>query len=115
MPLSINTHRGLYRFKRLSFGVKVAAAIFQRVMDTVLSVLDFAVANLDDILMKSKSIIENKEHVHKVFTKIQNYGLKIKETKCDFSWKKIKYLGHIIDKDGRRPDPKLALNNIASL
>ena len=40
-----------------------------------------------------------------------------------FSWKKIKYLGHIIDKDGRRPDPKWAAaikdmpapNNIALL
>ena len=53
-------------------------------MDTMLSGLDFIVAYLDDILMKSKSIIEHKEHIHKVFTKIQDYGFKPKETKYDF-------------------------------
>ena len=116
-------HRGLYKFERLPFRVKVAAAIFLQVMDTVLSDLDFALAYFNDILMKGKSIIENKEHVHKVFTKIQNHGFKLKETKRDFFMEKIKYLGHIIDKDGRRPDPKrvaaikdiLAPDNIASL
>ena len=55
--------------------------------------------------MKNKSLIEHKEHVHKVFTKIQNYGFKFKETKYDFFFmEKIKYLVHFIDKDGRRPD-----------
>ena len=51
--LCINMHRGLYKFERLPFGVKVMPAIFQQVMDTMLSGLDFAVAYLDDILMKS--------------------------------------------------------------
>ena len=31
--LCINTHRGLYKYTRLAFEVKVAPAIFQRVMD----------------------------------------------------------------------------------
>ena len=92
-------------------------------MDTMLSGLDFVVAYLDDILMKSKSIIEHKELVHKVFTKIQDYCFKLKETKCDFFMEKIKYLGHIIDRDGRKSDPEqaaaikdmLAPNNISSL
>ena len=83
----INTQRGLYKFDRLPFRVKVAPAIFQQVMDTMLSSLDFEIAYLGDILMKSKSINEHNEHVHKAFTKIRDYGFKIKETKCDFSWK----------------------------
>ena len=33
---------------------------------------------------------------------------KVKEAKCDFCMNKIKYLGHIIEKDGRRPDPERA-------
>ena len=86
--MCINTYRRLYKFERLSFGVKVTTAIFQQVMDTTLSGLDFVVACLDDILMKNKSIIKHKEHVHKVFTKIQDYGFKLKETKCDFFMEK---------------------------
>ena len=49
----MQTHRGQLKFERLSFGVKVALAIFLQVMDTMLSGFDFAVACLDDILMKS--------------------------------------------------------------
>ena len=75
--LCINTRHGLYKFECLPFRVKVAPAIFQQVMDPMLSGLDFAVDYLDDILMKSKSIIEHKKHVHKFFIKIQGYGLKL--------------------------------------
>ena len=32
--LTINTHRGLYQYKRLPFGVASAPSIFRRVMDT---------------------------------------------------------------------------------
>ena len=121
--LCINTHRRLYKFEGLPFGVKVGRAIFQQVMDTLLSGLDFTVAFLEDILMNSKSIAEHKDHVHKVVTQMQNYGFKIKETKCDFFMEKIQYLGHLIDKDGRKPDPDWAAtikdisatDNIASL
>ena len=47
--LSINTHRGLYKFNRLAFGVKVVPAIFQQVIDATLGDLDFITAYLDDI------------------------------------------------------------------
>lgn len=50
----------MFKFNCLSFGIKVAPAIFQQVMDTMLSVLDFAVAYLDDILLKSESLEEHK-------------------------------------------------------
>lgn len=38
---SINTHRGLYKFNRLPFGVKVASITFQQIMDTLLAGMDF--------------------------------------------------------------------------
>ena len=95
--LCINTHRGLYKFECLPFGVKVALAIFQQVMDSLLSDLDFMVAYLDDILMNSQNVEQHMEHVHHVFSRIQVYGFKLKESKCDFFMEKIKYLGHIID------------------
>ena len=54
--LCINTHWGLHKFGRLPFSVKVAPTIFQQIMDTMLSDLDFVVAYLDDILMNSQNV-----------------------------------------------------------
>ena len=45
----------LFKFIRLPFGIKVASAIFQQVMDIIPSGLDFVIAYLDDILIKSKT------------------------------------------------------------
>ena len=72
--LCINTHRDLYRFERLPFGVNVAPVIFQRVMDTMLNGLDFAIAYLDDILMNSIDKALHKLHVHQDVKRIQDYG-----------------------------------------
>lgn len=74
--LTINTHRGLYNLKRLLFGLKVAPSVFQQIMDTMLAGLEFAMAYLDDILIKSLNLEEHKNHVQEVFKRIQNYGLK---------------------------------------
>ena len=70
--------------------------------------LDYATAYLDDILITSKTPSEHRNHIINVFEKSQEYGFKIKEAKCDFFLLEIKYLGHIINRDGRRPDPERA-------
>ena len=106
--LCINTHRGFYKYTRLSFRVKVALAIFQQVTDTMLGDLDYTIAYLDDILVTSKTTAEHQNHKINVFEKLKEYGFKVKEAKCDFFLREIKYLGHIINGDGRQPDPKRA-------
>ena len=51
----------MYKFERLLFRVKVAPGIFQQIMDTMLSRLDFAVAYLDDILTYHDNIEQHKK------------------------------------------------------
>ena len=84
--------------------VKVAPAIFQQVMDTMLGDLDYATAYLDDILVTRRTTAEHRNYKINVFEKLQEYGFKLKEAKCDFFLPVIKYLGHVINRDGRRPD-----------
>ena len=73
-------------------------------MDTMLAGLDFATAYLDVILVKSNTIEEHKSFLKKIFERIRKYGLKIKENKSDFLLEEIKYLGQVINKDGKKPD-----------
>ena len=106
--LCINMYRGLYKFNRLVFGLKVAHAIFQQVMDVMLGDLDFATGYLDDISITSKSVTEHRKYIMCVFDKLQEYDFIVKEAKCDLFLAEIKYFGHIINKDGRQPDPDRA-------
>ena len=77
-------------------------------MNTILGGFDFTFAYLDDIVIRNKTKELHREHLNKVFVQIRDFGFKVNEAKCNFCMNKIKYLGHIIDKDGSRPDPERA-------
>ena len=47
----INTHRGLFRYNRMPFGVSSAPGVFQRVMENLLKDIPKVVVYLDDILI----------------------------------------------------------------
>ncbi|EFO91976.1 hypothetical protein CRE_11440 [Caenorhabditis remanei] len=108
--LVINTHLGLFTYNRLPFGVKSAPGIFQQIMDTMLNGLEGVSTYLDDIIICGSTIEEHNERVFKVFGRIQEYGFRIKMEKCSFLMEEIKFLGFIINKQGRRPDPEKVLH-----
>lgn len=101
--LAVDTHRRVYKFDRLPLGVKVVPGIFQQAVDVMLGDLNFAIAYLDDIQIKSETHKQHIEHIHEVFKKISDFGFKSSEKKCDLFTKKITYLGHIIDDNSRVP------------
>lgn len=49
--LVINTHKGLYKYHRLAYGISTAPAIFQKTMDQILHGIENVVCFLDDILV----------------------------------------------------------------
>ena len=97
-------HWGIYKFNRLPFGVKVAPGIFQQAFVVMLADLNFAITYLNDILIKREMYEQCIEHIHEVFKKISDFGFKLSEEKCYLFIKKIKYLGHIINKNVRISD-----------
>ena len=48
---TINTHKGLYCYNRLPFGVASAPSIFQRTMENLLQGIKHVCVYLDDILV----------------------------------------------------------------
>uniref|UniRef100_A0A5S6R6A2 RNA-directed DNA polymerase n=1 Tax=Trichuris muris TaxID=70415 RepID=A0A5S6R6A2_TRIMR len=103
--LTINTHRGLYRYNRLPFGVKSAPGIFQQIMDTMLAGLKGTVAYLDDVVVVGTTKEEHQKNLDAVLNRIAEFGFTIRPEKCSFGMNQIKYLGFVFDQSGRRPDP----------
>lgn len=101
--LTINTHQGLYRYHRLSYGVASAPSIFQAVMDQILQGLDQVTCFLDDILITASSKDEHIKRLDEVLSRLERYGIRVKLSKCRFMQSSLEYLGHCIDKEGLHP------------
>ena len=111
---NINTHRGIYEYQRLPFGVKSAPDIFQAIMHNMLAGLPFATAYLDDIVMVSRSPDDRRRHLYAVLDIINEYVFRVRLGKCSFFQTCVKYLRFIVDKDGRRPHP-IKINAVANM
>ena len=96
----VNTHKGLYRYNRLPFGVASAPAIFQKVMDTILQGLPNVFCYLDDILITGATQTEHLSNLEQVLQRLLKYGVRAKKAKCAFLEDFVEYLGHRIDAQG---------------
>ena len=98
--LTINTHKGLFRYNWLPFGVSYAPAIFKRTMDSLFQGFNGVLAYVDDILVPGSSTEEHLVNLDKVLSKFSEAGLNLNKSKCIFMALKVEYLGYIIDKNG---------------
>ena len=103
--VTINTHQGLYNFKRLPFGVASAPAMFQKLMDTILQGLSGVMCYIDDILISTSDERSHLDVLGEVLTRLEKHGLRLKREKCQFLMSSVEYLGHQVDASGIRPMP----------
>lgn len=67
---------------------------------------DFAIVFIDDILVFSKTADEHKTHIEIVLSELRKHKLLLKPSKCVWAQTELPYLGHIIGRDGIKPDLK---------
>ena len=72
----INTHLGLFQYTRLPFGIVSAPAHFQQAMEKILHGIPRAICYLDDVLITGQNDDEHLETLEKVFTRLEDYGLR---------------------------------------
>ena len=101
----INTHKGLYRYRRLPFGLNCAPAIFQKIIDQTVAGIPGVVSYLDDLVVTGKTDQEHIANLKKALDRLKTAGFRLKMEKCEFFQAEVRYLGHIIDKSGIRPQP----------
>ncbi len=69
--LTINTHKGLYRYNRLVFGVASAPALWKRAMDQVLQGCPGTQCYLDDIIVTGDSDNSHLENLARVLKRLE--------------------------------------------
>ncbi|KAL5497149.1 hypothetical protein EMCRGX_G013571 [Ephydatia muelleri] len=99
----INTHKGLFQYTRMPFGVSSAPSIFQRIMDSVLQGIPKVIVYIDDILITGSTDKEHLETLEKVLYKLKEAGIHLNKDKCFFLQESVVYLGYKIDKNGIHP------------
>ncbi|TMC19484.1 MAG: hypothetical protein E6J34_15270 [Chloroflexi bacterium] len=106
---AFRTRYGHYEFNVMPFGLTNAPATFQTLMNDIFrDLLDVCViVYLDDILVYSKNKEEHEQHLRQVLQRLKNNQLYAKLSKCTFFTNSIEYLGHIVDGEGLRPNPRL--------
>lgn len=104
---AFRTPMGHYQWRVLSMGLCNAPSTFQKVMDSVFKRLigKSVVVYLDDILIFSKTREEHMVHLEQVLRILEDEKLHCKFKKCEFLKNEVKFLGHIIDNQGIKPDP----------
>ena len=96
----VNTHRGLYKYKRLPFGTASAPAVFQRAMDQILQGMEHVTCYIDDVLITGVSEEEHLQNLTEVLRQLREHGVRLGRDKCHYMQDSVEYLGHRIDAHG---------------
>ena len=89
--------RAHFEFTRMPFDVKNAPAIFQELMQTILSAHKlYSTAYMDDIVVFSTSWEDHLAHIDTVLTALGKAGLTANPSKCRWGGKSVEFLGHQI-------------------
>jgi hypothetical protein len=92
----------------LPFGLSLAPAVFQRLMNEIFNDLLYkgVVIYLDDILIYANNVKKHNELLDEVCKRIRDSGLRINPNKCIFGVKRLEYLGHTISDKGLETNDK---------
>ena len=98
--LTINTHKGLYSYNQLLFGISASPSIWQRTMDQVLKGIPYTSCIVDEIIITGITDDEHLKTLEAVLQRLTDYNLRVNEAKCKFFQEEITYWGHKIDANG---------------
>ncbi|XP_061193203.1 uncharacterized protein K02A2.6-like [Saccostrea echinata] len=102
---TFNTHVGIFRYKRLNFGISSASEIFQETVHSVIQTVSGARNISDDILVFGKNQEEHDKALEDTLKSLSASGLKLNQSKCEFNRDHITLFGLVFNKSGISPDP----------
>lgn len=99
---------GFWEFNRMPQGITNAPSTFQRLMEKCMGDMNLkeVLVFLDDIIVFSKTLEEHETRLIKVLNRLKEYGLKLSPEKCKFFQTSVRYLGHVVSRNGVETDPE---------
>ena len=103
---TFNTPFGRYMFKRLPFGLSSAQDVFQDIMSEMFEDIEGVEVVVDDLLIWGENEEQHDARLEQVLKRARHRNLRLNKDKSQIKLEKIRYIGHILSKDGLKPDPK---------
>ncbi|XP_058838582.1 uncharacterized protein K02A2.6-like isoform X2 [Topomyia yanbarensis] len=97
------TNWGLFRYKRLLFGVNCAPELFQNLMESILAGCKNTVIFIDDIVIFGSTEQEHDDAVKQTLSVLKQYGILLNDHKCNIKQREIVFLGHKFTAEGISP------------
>ncbi len=99
---------GFWEFNRMPQGITNAPSTFQHLMERCMGDIHLkeVLVFLDDLIVYSDSLEEHESRLISVLGRLREYGLKLSLDKCKFFQTEVRYLGHIVSREGVKTDPE---------
>ena len=99
---TFGTHKGLYGYKQLMFGVSCAPEMYQKVLHQVLQECDGA-HNILDVIVHAPTEEEHDKRFENVVRVLSSRGLTLNRDKCHFKMTHLEFMGHVLSARGIGP------------
>lgn len=96
---------GRFQFKKMPFGISAAPEFFQRQMNKVLAGLKGVLCMMDDILVYGADREQHDMRLKAALERLEQVGMTLNNEKCEFGVSRVKFLGHVISREGIEADP----------
>ena len=97
------TNDGIYRYKRLMFGISCAPEIYQRIIQQVVHDIPGCRNISDDIIVFGKNKQNHDKALRAVLQRLRERNLTLNKEKCKFNQSSIAFMGHTLTAQGLMP------------
>lgn len=96
-------HNGVYRYKRLIFGVSSASEQYQHEIAAALAGIEGVENISDDVIVHAKDEETHNVRLHAVMRRLEECGLTLNPAKCQFNMDRLIFMGILLSEKGIGP------------
>ena len=99
-----HVHNGLYRYKRLFFGINSAPETHQRIIQHIIQDIPGCKNIADDIIIFAQNQEEHNKILRMLLERLRERNLTLNRDKCEFNKSELRFMGHILSDGGLKID-----------